>query len=256
MAHRLSRSSTSIVKKRCVGNDLYGASTCFPVKNGGEVAKSPPLQPRALSWASCTRVLYVFSLGQIYIRVCVHVWFVPTFFISSSIATSYTIHLPCQNTGSFVGADPFFLRHSYSTPCARIRRTNDVSRFFTQSTPYSSLNIRTLYDSDDERSSACWTRKNCILVPFLICMSSVTRSNTHAKISTCIALIFNAFTDEYRLLRTFLGLRVLVTGGRIIHIRYLSKLSCVTPTSTMSHRILRTKYVPKSSRVEVGSMLH
>ena len=108
MAHRLSRSSTSIVKKRCVGNDLYGASTCFPVKNGGEVAKSPPLQPRALSWASCTRVLYVFSLGQIYIRVCVHVWVVPTFFISSSIATSYTIHLPCQNTGSFVGADPFF----------------------------------------------------------------------------------------------------------------------------------------------------
>ena len=130
---------------------------------------------------------------------------VPTFCITSSIATSYTIHLPCQNTGSFVGADPFFLRHSYSTPCARIRRTNDVSRFFTQSTPYSSLNIRTLYDSDDERSSACWTRKNCILVPFLICMSSVTRSNTHAKISTCIALIFNAFTDEYRLLRTFLG---------------------------------------------------
>lgn len=54
----------------------------------------------------------------------------------------------------------------------------------------------------------------------------------------------------------FWGLRVLVTGGRIIHIRYLSKLSCVTPTSTMSHRILRTKYVPKSSRVEVGSMLH
>ena len=130
---------------------------------------------------------------------------VPTFCITSSIATSYTIHPPCQNIVSFVGADPFVLHHSYSTPCARIRRTNDASTFFTQSTPYSSLNIRTLYDSDDERSSACWARKNRILVPFLIWMSRVARSNTHAKISPCTALIFNAFVDEYRLLRTFLG---------------------------------------------------
>lgn len=149
-------------------------------------------------------VICVFSWANLYTCVCMFV-VVPTFCITSSIATSYTIHPPCQNIVSFVGADPFVLHHSYSTPCARIRRTNDASTFFTQSTPYSSLNIRTLYDSDDERSSACWARKNRILVPFLIWMSRVARSNTHAKISPCTALIFNAFVDEYRLLRTFLG---------------------------------------------------
>lgn len=201
-------------------------------------------------------VICVFSWANLYTCVCACLGCSHVFHL---FVNSYKLYdsSPLSKYRFLCRSRSFFLRHSYSTPCARIRRTNDVSRFFTQSTPYSSLNIRTLYDSDDERSSACWTRKNCILVPFLICMSSVTRSNTHAKISTCIALIFNTFTDEYRLLRTFLGgLRVLVTGGRIIHIRYLSKLSCVTPTSTMSHRILRTKYVPKSSRVEVGSMLH
>ena len=154
MAHRLSRSSTSIVKKRCVGNDLYGASTCFPVKNGGEAAKNLLPCSQELYHERPARGCYMcFLLGK-FIYVCVRVCgcsnvlhlFVNSYKLYDSSPLSKYSFL-CRSRYLFFATRT---RHHALEYAGQMMSVN----FLTQTTPYSSLNIRTLYDSDDERTSA------------------------------------------------------------------------------------------------------